>query len=84
MEYKSRHVKVQTDSKNVIVGDRSVLLCHKQSTKEIERMLASINIVWIAKIYINLVLTDVEKAQKQSSLYAPLLNSIPGQREVFN
>ena len=49
MEYKSRHVDVQTDSKNVIVDTKPVLLCQKQSTKEIVRMLASINIVPICK-----------------------------------
>ena len=59
-------------------------LCQKQSTKDIKRMLASINILPKAEIDLKLVLADVEKAQEQSSLYAPLLKSKPGTRQVFD
>ena len=39
MEYKSKYVQVQTDSKNDTVGNKMVLMCQKHTTKEIERML---------------------------------------------
>lgn len=42
------------------------------------------NIVPISQIDLNLVLADMQKAQEQSSLYAHLLNSKPGQWEVFD
>ena len=47
-------------------------------------MLATMNIVPISEIDMNLVLVDMKKAQEQSFLYDPLLNFRPGQWDMFD
>ena len=45
------------------------LLCQKQTPKQIERMLASLDIVPTAEIDLNVILADLEKVQEQRELF---------------
>ena len=44
-------------------------LCQKQTPKQIEMMLATMNIIPTAKIDLNIVMADLEKAKEQRELF---------------
>ena len=66
---KGKKVVLSTNSKKVEETKKPELLCQKQTPKQIEMMLAAINIIPTAEIDLNIVMADLEKAQEQRELF---------------
>ena len=66
---KGKKVSLSTNTKQVNETQKPELLCQKQTPKQIERMLASLDIVPTAEIDLNVILADLEKVQEQRELF---------------
>ena len=76
MDNKHHHTKKQrqkvflnTNPKQVNDTQKPELLCQKKTPKQIEKMLASLDIVPTAEIDLNVILADMEKVQEQKELF---------------
>ena len=71
---KGKKVFLNTNPKQVNDTQKPELLCQKQTPKQIEKMLASLNIVPTAEIDLNVILADMEKryqvVRKQEFLHS--------------
>ena len=83
LQCKGKKVVLSTDSKKLEDTRKPELLCQKQTPKQIERMLAAINIIPTADIDLNIVMADLEKAKEQRELFPDnFQESIAGMRTI--
>ena len=74
---------LNTNPKQVNDTQKPELLCQKQTPKQIEKMLASLDIVPTAEIDLNVILADIEKVQDQKELFPKIFqDSIEGTRPI--
>lgn len=66
---KGKKVFLNTNPKQVNETQKPELLCQKQTPKQIEKMLASLDIVPTAEIDLNVILADMEKVKEQRELF---------------
>ena len=83
LQCKGKKVVLSTDSKKLEETRKPELLCQKQTPKQIERMLAAINIIPTAEIDLNIVMADLEKAKEQRELFPDnFQESVTGMRII--
>ena len=80
---KGKKVFLNTNPKQVNETQKPELLCQKQTPKQIEKMLASLDIVPTAEIDLNVILADIEKVQEEKELFPERFqDSIEGTRPI--
>ena len=83
LKSKGKKVVLSTNSKKVEETKKPELLCQKQTPKQIEKMLATMNIIPTAEIDLNIVMADLEKAQEQRELFPDSFQeSVAGTRTI--
>lgn len=83
LKSKGRSVVVKTDSRLVANGFKPKMLVQKQSTRKIELMLASMNILPTTEIDLNVVMADLDKAEEQKLFFPERFQEdTTGEREV--
>ena len=73
LKSKCKKVVLSTNSRKVEETKKPELLCQKQTPKQIEKMLATMNIIPTAEIDLNIVMADLEKAQEQRELFSEIV-----------
>ena len=83
LHIKGKKVVLSTNSKRMEDTKKPELLCQKQTPRQIEKMLAAIDIVPTAEIDLNIVMADLEKAQEQRELLpASFEDTVAGTRLI--
>ena len=69
LKNKGKNVLLSTNSRQVDETQKLELLCQNQTPKQIEMMLATLNILPTAEIDLNIVMAYIEKATEQQELF---------------